>query len=390
MESVSASWEPHIRSGFTPVTYVDVSFPGEGIVFADLPVETGSITMAWGESDRSNGTLVVTDPELFPALNEGSPIAPYGAELIIKTGVRYSDHDEELVQMGVFPIWSIRGSEKGGHISSLTYHDRSKLVDGMHSIAGKDYSGWLVQAAITDVLTQAAAFYPGTGVEWSVNFHPSLANFLLPGGTMFNEGRWAFASKLAKRMGAILHFDRQGDVQVRPVPGIAHDELLSSGIYVVNTGHHPLPGYTSQVGAVLIDAERQIDRSDIYNGVVVKGSTAQGAGSQPFYLATDDDPNSRTYWDGPFGKNALPLDMNELTTTGQCEIAAKAELRKLTGAQKGIQLIQVGNPALDPWDVLRVDYSSGQQELHMLTSYTYDFKTALMTGPTKSVNYVED
>jgi hypothetical protein len=80
---VSSRWERFIRRGFAPKTVIDVQFPGEGIIFSDLPVSSGSVKISRENSYRASGSIVVPEPTLFPLLNSDSPIQPYGAEIVV-------------------------------------------------------------------------------------------------------------------------------------------------------------------------------------------------------------------------------------------------------------------------------------------------------------------
>lgn len=375
--TTSARWEQHIRRGPSPITKVDVTFPGEGVVFADLPIIDGSITVSRGASSRSSGSLTIGDPELLPALNSGSPIAPYGAELYVKTGFRYPDGVEELIPMGYFQIWSATGSEAQGNIPTIEVYDRSKAIENTDYITAKDYGGWDLQAALQDVALYAAPLYPGTGVEWTVQFGPGLTNPVLPGGKILAGNRWDFITGLAASIGAEAYFDRNGVLQVRLIPKLTASTPVGAASFAVDVGET----------GVLIDADHPLSRDSLYNGVVVRGAATDGA-AQPYFLKTDVNPSSRTFYGGPFGKRVLAIDDDSLTTVAQCEARATAELYNVTGQQSSISFEMLANPALDPGDFILCTYLDGSQELHMLDEYQYNLVTAAMDGKTRSTQYV--
>lgn len=374
---VSDRWIKFIRRGFRAVTYCDVQFPGEGIVFADLPVSGGSISVSRKNSYRSSGNIQVADPTLFPTLNSDSPIQPYGAEIIIRTGIRYPEGNEELVPMGVFPIEEVTGSEAGGNISNISFYDRAKRVEAADFIAPKDYGGELVLDVIESEVLYAAPFYPGSGVEWQVHFDESLENIALPQGTILEDNRWAFVTELAESIGADIFFGRDGDVYVAPVPGIFADGESPEEDWLVDAGDN----------GILIDATRGASRTDVFNGVVVVGS-ADGDRPQPFALVTDDNPDSRTFFGGPFGKSIKRIDNSKLTNNDACERQARAELRNITGLQRSVSFEQVGNPATDPGDISRLRFLDGSEEIHMLDGYEYDFFSAKLSADTRSIQFI--
>lgn len=374
---VSKRWENFIRRGYTPVTYIDIQFPGEGIVFSNLPVSSGSVNYDRGRAYRANGSLTVPDPTLFPALNDDSPIAPFGAEIVIRTGIRYPEGTEELIPLGVFPIEEVTGSEADGNVSDIEFYDRAKRVEGVDFISPKDFGGEFILDVIEQQVLYAAPFYPGDEVEWGVNIDPSLDNIILPTGTILESDRWSFIIELAESIGAEVFFDRNGDVQVVPVKTFFEDDGTPDADWIVDAG----------ANGILIDLARGVSRDEMYNGIVVVGS-ADNDRPEPKYFATDDDPRSRTQYGGPFGKSVLRIEDGNLTTDSQCETRAKAELRKTTGLQRSIDYDQVANPAMDVNDIILIRGLTGDDEVHLLDSFDFDFVDASMSTGTRSIEYI--
>lgn len=389
--SVSSRWEKFIRRGFHPITKVDVTFPGEGVVFSNLPVSNGSVSMTRGSAVRASGSIEVPSPDLFPALNDDSPIAPYGAELIIKTGIAYPEAVNytslsidklealgyiEMVPMGVFVIGDANGSEAKGNVTSLTFYDRAKLLEDADAVIPKDYGGTSAKTTITNIITDATPWVTDN-VSWNVIIDPSVPDITLPAGTTFDTGRWSFIEKVAEALGAEVYFGRDGNVYVVPIPGVAQSTTTLDADWLVDVGED----------GVLIDVNRKISRTGVFNGVVVTGS-ADGDNPQPFAFVTDDNPASRTYYGGPFGKLVKKIDNSNLTTNAQCQEAAKAELKNSTGLQRSISFETYGNPAMDPGDIILLRTQDNPDEIHMLDSYSYDFESASLSAETRSIQFV--
>lgn len=613
--AVSRRWEQHIRRGASPVTEVDVSIPGQGIVFKNLPVSQGSISFSRENSYRASGSVVVADPELFPTLDDPTILEPYGAEIIIRTGIVYPEGigdlragisasdlarqgAAELVPMGVFPIQTVSGTEAGGKIATVEFYDRGRRLEDFSFISPRDKGGKLIQDVIEEEILDSDPFYPpnippvetgvplpgglhmpssgqittpdasvwdlnsfdirvdltldnwspagnnylvakynpvsggrsyalqidgtlrllvsengntfedaycttsipasngtrlavrvtfnatngqvnfytaptidstwnqlgstvdignnfnlqntnqplsigansvggspiGGGtihafeirdapngnilshikfyeqttnvssfnedgftwtvqsgrivsqedltgsvspVNWQVNFDPELDNFALPTGTILEEDRWQFLEGLAESLGAEIFFDRNGDVTVRPIPGIYGDGEIPEPDWVIDAGEDGL----------LKDADRSVSRDGVYNGVVVVGSADEDR-PQPFALVTDNDPKSLTRWGGPFGKSLLRIERSELTTNDQCERAARAELINITGLQRNLSFEAIGNPAMDPGDIIKIVFPDGSSEIHMLDGFDYDFASMNMSASTRSIQYI--
>lgn len=375
---VSSRWEKFIRRGYAPVTRVDIRMPGEGTIFSNLPVSSGSISVSRGNSYRTSGSIVVPDPDLFPAINEDSVLAPYGAEIVINTGIQYPEGTLELIPVGVFPIEDADGSEAAGNVTSISFYDRAKRCENADFIEPKDYGGVLVQEAIEDEVLYAAPFF-NDPIEWTVSFDPELENHHLPHGTVLEGNRWAFVTELAESIGADIFFYRDGNVRVVPVPGIYGYAETPEHDWVIDAG----------ADGVLIDLKRSISRDGVFNGVVVTGS-ADGDREQPWAFVTDDHPDSRTKFGGPFGKSITRIDNSDLTTSEQCRIQALAELRDLTGLQSSVDLDCVGNPAIDVGDIILARGLTGDDEIHMVDGYSFDFATVKMSIDTRSLQFVEE
>lgn len=405
--SVSNAWRQFVRRGFHPLTVVDVAFPGEGTVYPNLPVSSGEISFARntgsgsgvrgssGNGTRASGNITVPDPDLFPALDEDSPIAPYGAELIIRSGILYPRgaalrthrtvnelEDEglaEMVPMGRFIIVDGSGSEREGNVTNLEFTDRAFLIDDMDHVRPKDYGGALAFDVLEEIITDPDPFVDGQ-MSWVVHIDGSLENITLPRGTTFDTGRWSFIQEIAQSIGAEVFFGRDGDCYIQPIPSIDENTLAEDANWVISSGPE----------GVLVDLERTVTREDTYNGVVVVGS-GDGERPQPWAFVTDDNEASRTFYGGPFGKVVIREDMSDLTTDAQCENAAKGLLREGTGLQRTAEIDTFGNPAMDPGDVLLIQPPNGDDELRMLDGFTYDFASADMSGiNTRSIQFVEE
>ena len=386
---VSSRWDHFTRRGFHPVTRVDVRYPGEGVVYSDLPVSSGSISFSRRSAVRASGQVVIPDPDLFPGLNDDSVISPYGAELLVYTGTLYPEgaahlhrsREElqdrglaEFVPMGVFTIWDGDGSERQGNVTTLEFYDRGRLIDEKEHIIPHDYGGESAFVALNDVLTDPDPFLSGQ-VTWQVHIDPSLTDIVLPAGTVFDASRWDFATKVAEALGAEVYFGRDGDIHVVPVPGITegvaeHDWLIDAS-----------------PDGVLADIRRKVSRPEA-NGVVIVGST-DGDSDPPWAFVVDDNPISRSRYGGPLGKVVKRFVNSNLTTDAQCDVAALAKLRDKTGLQRSVEFDTFANPAMDPGDVSLLRSLAGGDEFHLVDGYRYDFRSAAMPCTTRSIQYVE-
>jgi hypothetical protein len=374
--TVSPRWERSLRHGFQPVTRVDVRLPGEGVVFEDLPVSSGSITLTRSSAVRGSGSLTIPDPTLFPVLRDGSVLVPDGAEIVIRSGMRYPEGNVELVDMGVFLIESASGSEAAGNVTTIQFYDRARLVEQNPELLPQDLGGESALVAIEDIILDAAPFHPGSSVEWGFSAN-GLTDLVLPHGTVLDGGRWQMVMHLAEALGADVFFNRAGDAVAVPIPGAAPDLTEQDAAWIIDAG----------ANGILTDARRGISRTDTYNAVLARGS-ADGDRPQPFAFVTDDNPLSRTFYGGPFGKKALEIANEAWTTDEQCEGAGLAKLRDVTGLQRTMDFSAIGNAAMDPGDILLVIGLDRIKEIWMLDGYTYNFETAHLSGDARAVQYI--
>jgi hypothetical protein len=106
---------------------------------------------------------------------------------------------------------------------------------------------------------------------------------------------------------------------------------------------------------VLVTLQRSLGRDGVYNAVVATGEALDD--TPPSYgVAYDLDPASPTYWNGPFGKVPRFYNSPLLTTDLQAATAAESLLAQSTGLPYAVDFSQIPNPALEPFDPVRVVY----------------------------------
>ena len=99
------------------------------------------------------------------------------------------------------------------------------------------------------------------------------------------------------------------------------------------------------------------------------------------------DPNSRTYWFGPFGQKRFDTSNQALTTKKQCAAAAGKLLKKFTGLSRNASFTSLCNPALDVGDIITYQDLTGDEELFMVESLQISFSSGVMTGALSSKQY---
>ena len=118
---------------------------------------------------------------------------------------------------------------------------------------------------------------------------------------------------------------------------------------------------------VLVAATETLDRSNVRNGVVVRG---QATADQPPFtsLAIHTDPTSPTRWGGPFGRIVSISSSTAIGSQAQADQAARSLLNLRLGLQRTLTLVGVPNPALEPDDLIDVVFADGRSETHIVNS----------------------
>lgn len=318
-----------------------------------IPVISGDVT--FDVNSDVNGTCDLTIAWDFEDVN------PYAHEIYLERGVQYANGTTEYVGLGYFRVNSvedtfIRDSDFDGSAIRITGEDRmANLRDGRVP-SPIQFSASTSVASTLDFLVQDVM--PGvTTVYDTVNWPGGDAASTTLGSDHFvDQDRLAFIQELVAAYGKICYFDYAGRFVVKDPP---------------NTTGTPVFNINSGLNGVLVHATRTISRDGVYNAVVASGEAADANVPPVYAVATDNDPNSPTYYGGTFGKVPKFFQSSFLTTDAQCATAAQKLLDASHGLPYSVALGMVPNPALEAWDVVSVTYSDGYVEIHIIDQITY-------------------
>lgn len=322
-----------ISQTHTLATLVEVLVDGL-VVDVLTDVTNGEVTLDAGAASRGRLTLdVVGTDDLIPTAFTDS-LAPNGTELRVSRGIEFADRTE-LVRLGIYRIdrTSTTSDASEVHIEAL---DRSgRYIDAAFEEAGQVASGTSPTGAIFQVLLP---------VEPNLSPNNNTARFastevLLP-ALAFEEGqdRWAFCQGIATAIGCELYHDRNGVLVLRPIP----------------VGADPVATIAEGEGGVLLGAERDWDRSPVYNRIIVTGENTSNPTTPPRGVATDDDPRSPTYYFGRFGQKPYFWSSSYISTDVQAADAASGILARTTGEPDVISFGAIVDPAREPGDVIEL------------------------------------
>jgi len=361
---VSGLFLDAIRGGqYKSVVTADVYYNGDFIV--TLPVSSGSIAIDATSNIRRTLTCVIPDPTFVPVF-ASSALAPYGTEIHLNMGIEYADASIEMVPMGVFEIYSVTWNDATGSIPTITGYDYGKRIDDAVLAHVLDQSGLGAISVVTNFVNRV--------LNVPIIFDDSLVDYVLPGGTTFDNNRWDCINQVIAPMGAQAFFDVHGNFVVQPVPVVSSDTTDDDISWTVDAGPT----------GVMVDASRTISREGCYNFVTALGTATTDTGDPPIGYAADNDPTSPTYWgpatsvpngpfiSTPFGDVVLRYENSAMTTIDQCNVAAAAQLAVVLGVAKSLDLTSAPNISLDGGDIVKVVFVDGTSEYHLLDSLAID------------------
>jgi hypothetical protein len=294
---------------------------------------SGSVRLDATADERSALDLIVMGD--WPVNNQLSLLAPFGQELFVERGIEgVSITGTEYVPLGYFRIETVEQDDAPRSPIRITGRDRMAALIEARMLEPRTFAvGTTFQAIFENLVWEV---YP----DAVLNIDATVATSTLREKSTVEEDRFTFLADMATARGCVMYFDYQGFLTVNPPPD------STTPVWTVDAGP----------AGVLVSARRQLSRTGVYNAVVAAGTEAVVATAvpPPRAVVLDEDPESATYWYGPFGKvprfYASPL----LFTDAQCTTAAGSILARVTGLPYSLDLTAIPNPALEPLDPVGV------------------------------------
>lgn len=311
----------------------------------DLAHTGGSVPVDRASATRRTCTVTGCDTSLIPR-TPGDQVATYGARLRIARGVDYGDGTSELVPVGVFRLDSVDGDVSEGPVT-LQGKDLSAVVADDKFTEPYTATGTVV-GAITGLIQRSI---PDADVISSID------DTAIGSRTFEVEADpWDGCREIAAAAGAEVYANADGVFVIATLPSVE----TTMPVWAVEAAE----------GGVYISGNRAMSCDGVYNGVLARGENTADDVPPVSYLATDDDPNSPTYWEGPFGRRPLFYSSSTLITLEACTQAANLKLAEAKAPNASGDIASLPNPALEPGDVIRVTHPDGTRELHQVASFS--------------------
>lgn len=350
MQTTTAVFDRRIRQSGKRKTVVDLYFNNQ-VLAEDIPVSEGNVRMDRKAAIRRSGSITIPDRSLVPAFN--SNLNPYGTEVRIRQGIVYPNGDEELIPVGVFILDTTSWEEAQGPVPSIEIFDRSMVMGRAQVGATADFSGMTPKEVIEHLM---GYFWPELSVTFDEANLTMASNLPNPGGTTYTSGNaWDAVQDMARKLGGEIYFDTEGLPVVNKIPVLNEDITSLDAVWTVDTGET----------GILRTAKRSITRKDVYNSVYVTGAATEG-GVVPTAHVVNTNPNSPTDRNGPFRKMGIRISDNSLTTDEMCTQLALQKLAEYTKLAKTLDFTCIGNPAVEPGDIVLVKFLDDSQELGLI------------------------
>lgn len=316
-----------------------------GGVVSDLPVTSGSVDVDSSSQTRRTATIGFAADTLWPD-DAFAILSPIGSELEVEYGVVVAG-GIEWIPLIYGPITDATRSRPTDNTAAITVKvaDRSfKVAEARFDQPNQSIPGATTVAEIRRLIT---AVLPNVSV---VDFTGSTK--VAPLLDMERE-RWSDGvEKLADSISAEVFADPRGNFVIRTEPDIT-DPI----VWVVTAGDD----------GILIAESDEYSRDLVYNRVVASGQRVDG--TPPVYaIASDTNPNSATYINGPFGIKTRFYASPLMTTVPQCQSAADSLLARVTGRHLNVTFDTIVNPALDVGDVIQLVIGD-RTEIHIVDKF---------------------
>ena len=331
----------------TRVTVLDDSY-------AELALLSGEVGYAIGgtvelSDDRRKLTLRIANPDgaLTPA--DQYSLIYWNRQIRVERGLLLPGGTPEYVDLGIFlvdePTVDVRAS---GTSLTIRGQDRLKRADKSKFTAPTTYA---LATRVGVVLADLADDAGMGGTRYSLD--DGGATLAAARTWELGEERLKAMYDLARDYSLRLYVDALGGLRSEPI---------------VDPEQRPIVWeFRRGADATMLGVSKGWSDDRLYNHVLV---TSESADSTPVYAeASDLNPASPAYVNGPMGDRLYQYTSAMITSTGQAQAVADALLPKVALIEETIELPAIVNPALEYGDrVLVVEEDSRTETSYALES----------------------
>jgi hypothetical protein len=310
----------------------------------ELPMRDGSIEFDATADIRASGSVELIGN--WPT-SQNLSLAPYGAEVFLSRGIDRGANGILWAPLGYFRISEVSQNDAAKGPLKLTLDDRMATIIDSRFLQPRQ---WITGTTVGEIVSDTIhTVYDDAVIVFDDDSDLSTIGRSL----IVEESRYELLLTLAEGLGKVVYWDELGQLVFRTIPD--EDDVT----WAVKAGP----------GGAMVQADRSLSREGVYNAVVVTGEGADEI-TPVRAVAFDAQQSSPTFFDGPFGRVPRFYSSPFITTQTQAANAARNLLRQSLGAPYDVGLSAVPNPAVRPYDVLRVTYNNGNRELHIVERAT--------------------
>lgn len=346
MQAVSPDYLSMLAGSHQQVVRADAWFAGR-LVYADLPIADGSISMKVGQQVRSTLSITLRDSDgsLTPRLD--GPLSPYGGEIVVRAGMKRRGITE-MVPMGRFQInepetdetWKVYTSKhgekirrsRGGTTSIQSMPDAMCKVIDQAFLTRVQPTQATVMQEIARILRGVAPWRPPTGVADKA---------LAASAVTYSDDRAQALTDLAALLQCDAFADTDGAITLAP------KAVTTPSVWTVPRG---------QDGGQILSFTRRLTRVNVHNVWIAQGTAFDGSPLRGY--AYDTTPG--VAYAGPFGRVAAFVDAPLAASQADIDRAAAAAMAaEMKQRRQEIGLQVVTNYALRCNDVITVELPRG-------------------------------
>lgn len=350
----SSEFEAAVVGSYSATVRAEAWLNGRSIA-RDLPLVSGSVSGSWSQFVRRSAPLVFADEYASSAAALSRTLAIPGCEVRVWSGITVAGRDWWLpVHWGLTENPTVDWRSRTVSLSSPDLAMRiayDRFPKPRSSSAGFTVAQQIA-ALVRETLGPRIKFVDESGDSTAVT------------NVVWDRDRNDAITKLAASIGCETFWRPDGAWVLRKVSGVVG-----------------LPALRVREGVNLADASRETDWSSVRNHWVAISDRADGTAL--WGESFDDDPESPTYVEGPFGRRTAYYTSSLFTTNTQCAATARAFRYRAQGARVSADYTTKVHPGVEAGD--RHDVSLDGQTLRLiLDSFSFDLFSASMSGRGRS------
>lgn len=360
MLTSSATYKLAITRPHQRATIVDVIDATGAVLYADLPIEDGSVTGSLTNRVTRSARVTTADDlqdfvtDLFPDFPT-DPLSPTRAILRIQSGIQYADGSVE-----VFPIFVGRiygASLDAGNRATLLADDRAADVVDFRFEEPRNADRPTVLNQIQTLISEAVA---------GATFGPhDVADAPMPQIT-WDEDRGQAVDDLAEALGGRWYALGDGTFVVRAFP---YDDGT-----VVQT-------FADGEEGLLSEAALEVSRRGVANSVTVVSERVDG--TNPVRVrARNTVPGSPTEYGDLFGRVTQIIKIQTPLTNSEAQRLARAQLNAATALSQQWTLSTVADHTMELGDPIRIQWR-GRIAVQVIDSITWPLALGPMSIRTR-------